>query len=114
MIRWAGPTWVSAAGGGGRVRASDADRDRVVERLDVAYGEGGLSRDEHDGRLQSAFAARTYADLDQLVIDLPDTRAAVVIPGGRARAASRYKLACGFAQFISGRRWPSRRSCWAM
>jgi hypothetical protein len=102
VIRSAGHTWASGAGGGGQMRASDADRDRVVERLNVAYSEGRLSRDEHDGRLQSAFAARTYADLDQLVTDLPDTRAAVVKPAAKTSGLALASFACGFAQFIFG------------
>jgi hypothetical protein len=53
------------------MRASDADRDRVAELLNVAYSEGRLSKDEYDGRLENAFSARTYADLDQIVADLP-------------------------------------------
>ncbi len=78
VIRSAGLTQPSAAGGGpGQMRACDADRDRVVERLNIAYSEGRLSQDEHDGRLESALSARTYADLDQLVTDLP---AAAVTP----------------------------------
>jgi Domain of unknown function (DUF1707) len=59
-----------------KMRACDADRDRVVERLNVAYTEGRLSKDEYDGRLEDALAARTYADLDQIVTDLPAVPAA--------------------------------------
>ena len=55
----------------GSMRACDADRDRVAELLSVAYSEGRLSKDEYDERLERAFAARTYADLDQIVTDLP-------------------------------------------
>ena len=59
----------AASGESGRMRASDADRDRVVEVLSMAYSEGRLSKDEYDGRLQNALSARTYTDLDQLVTD---------------------------------------------
>ena len=62
------------------MRASDADRDRVVELLNVAYSEGRLSKDEYDRRLENALAARTYADLDQIVADLPAAHAATVTP----------------------------------
>ena len=76
VIQSAGRTQPFAAGGGpGQMRAADADRDRVVERLNIAYSEGRLSKDEHDGRLENALSARTYADLDQLVTDLPAARA---------------------------------------
>ena len=43
----------------GRMRAGDADRDRVVELLNVAYSQGRLSKDEYDSRLEDAFSART-------------------------------------------------------
>ena len=62
------------------MRAADADRDRVVESLNTAYSEGRLSKDEYDDRLENAFSARTYADLDQLVTDLPVARAVPVVP----------------------------------
>ena len=68
VIQSAGRTRVFAAGGErGKMRAADADRDRVVEFLNMAYSEGRLSKDEYDGRLENALSARTYADLDQLV-----------------------------------------------
>ena len=56
------------------MRAADADRDRVAEYLGAAYSEGRLSKDEYDARLENALSARTYADLDQLVTDLPAPR----------------------------------------
>ena len=48
----------------GKMRAADADRDRVAGFLNTAYTEGRLSKDEYDSRLDSALSARTYADLD--------------------------------------------------
>jgi hypothetical protein len=46
-IQSVGRTLAFAAGGEpGRMRASDADRDRVVEVLGIAYSEGRLSKDE--------------------------------------------------------------------
>jgi Domain of unknown function (DUF1707)/2TM domain len=53
------------------LRASDADRERVAERLRAAAGEGRLSSDELEERLESAFSARTGAELEPLVADLP-------------------------------------------
>src|SRR5580704_2627818 len=103
VIRSAGRTQASAAGGEpGKMRAADADRDRVVERLNIAYGEGRLSKDEHDGRLENALSARTYADLDQLVTDLPATRAAAVRSVAKTNGLALASLACGLAQFIVG------------
>lgn len=53
------------------MRAADADRQAVAERLRVAVDEGRLDLHEYDERLQRAYAARTYGELDALVIDLP-------------------------------------------
>jgi hypothetical protein len=46
------------------MRASDADRDRVVDALRAAYVQGRLSADELAARRNRALAARTYADLN--------------------------------------------------
>jgi Domain of unknown function (DUF1707)/2TM domain len=51
--------------------ASDADRDRVAERLRAAAAEGRLTPDELEERLETAFSARTDAELEPLVADLP-------------------------------------------
>jgi hypothetical protein len=86
----------------GKMRASDSDRDRVVELLNVAFGEGRLSKDEHDSRLESAFSARTYADLDQIVIDLPAARTTLATPVARINGLAIASLACALAQFAFG------------
>jgi hypothetical protein len=103
VIRSAGRTQASAAGGEpGKMRAADADRERVVERLNIAYSEGRLSKDEHDGRLENALSARTYADLDQLVTDLPATQATAVTSAAKTNGLALASLACGLAPFIVG------------
>jgi Domain of unknown function (DUF1707). len=53
------------------LRASDADRDAVTERLRVAAGQGRITLEELEERLEGVYAAKTYADLDRLVEDLP-------------------------------------------
>jgi len=103
VIQSAGRTQAFTAGGGqGKMRAADADRDRVVECLNMAYSEGRLSRDEYDGRLENALSARTYADLDQLVTDLPAARSTAVTPVAKTNELAIASLACGLAQFMSG------------
>jgi hypothetical protein len=93
----------------GKTRAADADRDRVAGILSTAYSEGRLSRDEYDARLESALSARTYADLDQIVTDLPGAQAMVpspattmVTPSARTNGLAIASLACGLAQFAFG------------
>jgi len=107
VIQPAGRTGAFTAGDRrGTMRASDADRDRVAELLNVAYSEGRLSKDEYDGRLENAFSARTYADLDQIVADLPaarpDSRTAAVSPLANTNSLAIASLACGLAQFVFG------------
>ena len=53
------------------LRVSDADRHKVAEILRQAAGEGRLDLDELDERLESAYAAKTYADLIPITADLP-------------------------------------------
>jgi hypothetical protein len=53
------------------IRASDADREQVAERLRHATGEGRLLAEELEDRLGAVFSARTYGDLDAVVADLP-------------------------------------------
>ena len=103
VIQSAGRTRAFAAGSErGKMRAADADRDHVVEILNTAYSEGRLSRDEYDARLENALSARTYADLDQLVIDLPAAGATMVTPVAKTNGLAVASLACGLAQFIFG------------
>jgi Domain of unknown function (DUF1707)/Domain of unknown function (DUF4190) len=92
----------------GKVRAADADRDRVAGILGTAYSEGRLSKDEYDARLEAALSAHTYADLDQVVIDLPLPAAAagagpaVVTPVARTNGFAIASFACGLGQFMVG------------
>jgi uncharacterized protein DUF1707 len=53
------------------IRASDAEREAAVRRLQDAFAEGRLGDDEFDERMRKALAARTRPDLDSLFDDLP-------------------------------------------
>lgn len=53
------------------MRASDAERERVAEALREAVAEGRLTMEEFEERLELAYTARTHADLEPLVRDLP-------------------------------------------
>ncbi len=53
------------------IRMSDADRERVAERLRTAAGEGRLTLDEFEQRLSGVLAARTFAEVEPYVADLP-------------------------------------------
>ncbi|MEU3721839.1 DUF1707 domain-containing protein [Streptomyces sp. NPDC031705] len=53
------------------LRASDADREAVVDRLRDAVAEGRLDMEEFEERLEAVYASRTYAELEPLTRDLP-------------------------------------------
>jgi hypothetical protein len=55
----------------GGIRASDADREHIVEILREAYSTGRLTLDEFDERTTLAFAAKTWGGLRDLTRDLP-------------------------------------------
>jgi len=99
----------AVGGGRDKLRAADADRDRVAGILGTAYSEGRLSKDEYDTRLEAALSAHTYADLDRVVTDLPMTAAvtgpvgpAAVTPMARTNGYAIASLACGLGQFMVG------------
>ncbi len=94
----------------GKMRAADADRDRIAGILGKAYSEGRLSRQEYEARLDSALSARTYADLAGVVADLPVAQPAVPDPAtaamvttpARTNGLAIASLSCGLAQFAFG------------
>jgi hypothetical protein len=53
------------------IRASDADREVVVDALREAFSEGRLTLDEFDERMSAAYASRTWGQLRELTADLP-------------------------------------------
>jgi hypothetical protein len=63
----------TGAGPGARpeLRASHEDRDRAVEILRVAAGDGRLTAAEFDERIEAALTARTKGELAGLTADLP-------------------------------------------
>jgi len=70
------------------LRASDADRERVAETLREAAGDGRLTMDELDERLDAVYAAKTYAELVPITHDLPDHSGAAFVPApSRATSA---------------------------
>jgi hypothetical protein len=107
MARYGYP---AAGGERGKILAADVDRDRVAAALNTAYVEGRLSSGEHDARLHGALSARTYADLDRLVADLPVGPGPVVFPAqppfvppaAKTNGLAIASLACGLSQFVLG------------
>ncbi|MCW2901804.1 MAG: hypothetical protein JWO67_4069 [Streptosporangiaceae bacterium] len=67
------------------LRASHDDRDQVVEQLRVAAGDGRLTAEELDERLETALKARTYGELEMLLLDLPAIAGAAPAPAPVAK-----------------------------
>jgi hypothetical protein len=78
------------AGAEPELRASHEDRDRVVEILRVAAGDGRLTAAELDERLGAALTARTSGELAALTADLPEV--AGHVGGSAARAKDVVRL----------------------
>lgn len=82
------------------LRASDEDRERAVEVLRVAAGDGRLTASELDQRLEMALTARTIGELVALTADLPEVTATAVAKevvrldfhGGSTRRRGRWSV----------------------
>ena len=78
--------------------ASDDEREAIVARLQTAGAEGRLTMEELAERIDSAYAARTRAELEPLVADLPaptGAGAAVSAPAASAPARQGPSLVLG-------------------
>ncbi len=97
-------------GGGAATRASDRERDAVVQRVQDAFAEGRLDDTEFDERTRAALTARTHADLDALLADLPaQTAASAAGPAVAGRGPGRFAIALKSSVRRAGRwRVPER------
>lgn len=77
------------------LRVSHDDRERTAERLRVAAGDGRLTAEELDQRLEAALTARTYGDLEKLVTDLPAAPAGAAGLGSAAKDLVRLRARSG-------------------
>jgi fatty acid desaturase len=67
------------------LRASDGDRERVVDELRAHAADGRLTVEELEERVQQALAARTLGELADLTRDLPERRSPAVPRPRRSR-----------------------------
>jgi len=92
-----------------QLRASHEDRDRVVELLRVAAGDGRLTAEELDERLEFALTARTYGELAALTADLPAGTMAVLpgspAAGSLAQPKDVVRIDCTSGNAIRDGRW---------
>ena len=98
----------AAAARRGQLRASQADREGVIDALKAAYVADRLTEDEFEARVGQAFAARTHADLAAITADIPDGPVAAqparmpdrVVAGGTAAIIA--AAALGGAVLVGG------------
>jgi uncharacterized protein len=91
--------------GSGHLRASDADRERVVDALKAAFVQGRLAKDEFAVRAGRALASRTYAELAALTADIhlrpTDIRPLrKPVPAGYRRRVDRKTVAWGICMLL--------------
>jgi hypothetical protein len=90
----------------GRMRATDADREKVREVLQSAYADGRLTWEEFDSRSTALVNAKTYDQLASLTTDLrrPVPYQApsypLAIPSGRTNALAAVSLGFGVGQIF--------------
>jgi hypothetical protein len=94
----------------GRMRATDADREKVLQVLQDAYADGRLDREEFDVRSSQLFASKTYDQLASLTTDLRRPVAYQVqpyqptyhqiVPAGRTNPLAAVSLGFGIGQIF--------------
>jgi Domain of unknown function (DUF1707) len=80
------------------LRASDADRDRVIDVLRAATADGRLTADEFNERMEAALASRTFRELAPLTADLATTPASRAPESAQAEDVMRIDLRGGSVQ----------------
>jgi hypothetical protein len=87
------------------LRASHDDRDRVVEVLRVSAGDGRLTAEELDQRLELALTARTYGELAKLISDLPASGSVVSAPATAPKPKEVARIDCTSGHVRRVDRW---------
>jgi hypothetical protein len=109
------------------IRASDADRERMVEQLREHHAAGRLTLDEFEERMRKAYDSRTYGDLMTLTRDLPVDLAQLDMQQAQRAAQQHHRgldisginvtipqIRVGAGRVARrGRGWPGTVSSWA-
>ncbi len=74
MTAGPGPETAVAAAGRGHLRASDADREQMIDVLKAAFVQSRLTKAEFDARIGQTLASRTYAELASVTAGIPAGR----------------------------------------
>jgi hypothetical protein len=77
------PQWASEPAHTGDLRIADTDRERAIAQLSKHAGDGRLTLEEFEARVEEVYAARTYADLGHVFVGLPRYDLAPPVPRRR-------------------------------
>ncbi|MGH9067655.1 MAG: DUF1707 SHOCT-like domain-containing protein, partial [Acidimicrobiales bacterium] len=91
------------------LRVSDAERDAAADALREHCAEGRLRVDEMSERVAAVFAARTRAELDGVMADLPDVTSPAAVPVAARRPGPR-RRSTGWTVSVMGS--STRRGRW--
>ena len=99
----AGPGDEKAAAvvGRGHLRASDADREQMIDALKAAFAQGRLTMDEFDARIGQTFASRTYAELATVTVGIPAAPAGAQPPRRPPRRRVSNAVRWGASGFVT-------------
>ncbi len=84
-----GDQMAGGTAGRGRLLASHADREQVIDTLKAAFVQGLLTKDEFDLRVGQTLGSRTYAELAAVTADIPGRPIGAQLPPERAQAQAR-------------------------
>jgi hypothetical protein len=93
--------WPVDAAGRGHLRASHADRERVVDTLKAAFVQGRLTKDEFDARIGQTLASRTYAELATVTVGIPAGPPRVQSPSEPSRRRVSNAVRWGTSGFVT-------------
>jgi len=88
---------------GSNVRVGDADREAIAAQLREHYADGRLTLDELNERIDQTFAAKTKADLNAVMRDLPHS-----VPGAGGFAGSGWQGPAWEGPMATRSNWDSR------
>lgn len=102
MVARPGDQMASGTMGRGHLRASDADREQLIDTLKDAFALGQLTRDELVARAARALTSRTCAELAAIAADIPALLTQAQPCPQRARKPIHMKAAaCGAGLIIA-------------
>jgi hypothetical protein len=113
MAAWPGGGTAPGTTGRGGLRASDADREQVLDALKTAFVRGQLTKDQFDAGIGQALTSRTYAELAVATAGIPaaphgarSSRRGALVPVAPPVLAGQITRSSPIARTLRTRQWP--------